>query len=920
MKNRRVIFIHILLLLCVALNGCGKSQSTEKLLAEARQYKQKGDNKAAIIQLKNALQKDPENKDARFLLGEIYNDFGDPVSAEKEVRKAISLGIPPTVALPALTKALLSQNQFQKVLDELGTDARSTTEPEMMILRGNAFLGLEKKLEAKDSFESILKLRPDFAPALLGLARVAIAERNIGDANRFTEQAVLKNPTNAEAWLFKGDLLRVQGDQDGALKAYAETTRIDPTNSAALLVKANLEIGMKKFAEAKADIDAAKKLATNQVLALYSQALLEYGQNNFKASLESLQQVEKYAPDFMPAVLLSGAVQFSLGSTKQAEQYLRKYLDSNPRNIYAKKLLVGTLLKTSQAEQAITVLEPILKAGSDDSQIYALAGDAYLKLKNFNKATEYYEKANTLSPNTAEYHTALGLSKVGQGNSASAIAELEKASDLDPKSTRAGILLIMTQLKLKEYDKALAIAKATEKEQPDNPLIHNLKGGIYLTKKDMANARVSFEKAVSLQANYFPAIANLARLDVQEKKPDVAKKRLEAALEKDKKNVQLITALANLAVFQKNDTEARVWYERAANENPDSLQAAQLLAQHYLKIAEKDKALVFTKKAQASNPTSPGFMELLARVQLSVSDKAGALESYTKFAAMQPESAPAQFKVASTLMSMGNETEAIDALKKTLRIDAKFLDAQLALSTIYAKKGNFDEALILSRQIQTQYEKSPLGFVQEGDIFLLQKKNAQAIQSYERALKLAKFGQIVTKLHNAMILDGKTKDADARINLWLKENPKDNATKMYFGMYLLSTESNKKAGIDQLTQILNTEPENVVVLNNLAWALGEAKDKKAIDYAEKANKIAPNNAAIMDTLGWIMVEQGDTAKGAAIIKQALQIAPESLDIRYHNAVAMFKLGDKDKARKEFEQILAKDSNYSKANEIKALLK
>ena len=72
----------------VLLSGCGKTQSTESLLAEAKQYQQKGDNKAAIIQLKNALQKNPESIETRYLLGTIYNEVGDPVSAEKELRKA----------------------------------------------------------------------------------------------------------------------------------------------------------------------------------------------------------------------------------------------------------------------------------------------------------------------------------------------------------------------------------------------------------------------------------------------------------------------------------------------------------------------------------------------------------------------------------------------------------------------------------------------------------------------------------------------------------------------------------------------------------------------------------------------------------------------------------------------------------------
>ena len=38
------------------------------------------------------------------------------------------------------------------------------------------------------------------------------------------------------------------------------------------------------------------------------------------------------------------------------------------------------------------------------------------------------------------------------------------------------------------------------------------------------------------------------------------------------------------------------------------------------------------------------------------------------------------------------------------------------------------------------------------------------------------------------------------------------------------------------------EPNNVTVLNNLAWALNELGDPKAIDYAERAATLAPQDA------------------------------------------------------------------------------
>ena len=52
------------ILVCSGVTACGRFQSADSLVAEAKQYQQKGDNAAAEIQLKNALQKDADNAEA----------------------------------------------------------------------------------------------------------------------------------------------------------------------------------------------------------------------------------------------------------------------------------------------------------------------------------------------------------------------------------------------------------------------------------------------------------------------------------------------------------------------------------------------------------------------------------------------------------------------------------------------------------------------------------------------------------------------------------------------------------------------------------------------------------------------------------------------------------------------------------------
>ena len=919
-KRTTVIIIFGTILFMGGVTACGKTQTSETLITEAKQYQQKGDNKAAIIQLKNALQKNPDDVEARFLLGTIYNEIADSQSAEKELRKALSLGMSSTKVSPNLGKTLLMQGKFQMVLDEIKQTPGEKESAEISTLRGNSYLALDKGKEAKESFEQALRNKPDFPDALIGLAKHSITEKNIDAATRFSDQAVTKNPQNTDVLLFKGDLLRAQGKIEPALAAYDQVLKLQPDNNSAHINKAFLEIGSGKFDLAKADIDAARKASPNNLIIIYAQALLDFRQGKHAAALESLQTILRAAPEHMPSVLLAGAVQLALGSMPQAEQHLKKYLEKDPGNLYARKLMVSTLLKSRRTKDAIDALSPALKvAQQDDTQLFALAGETYLQAGDYTKATEYFTKASALAPKAAELHTALGLSKLALGENDRAVAEMETAAALDTKSPKAGVLLVMTHLRLKEYDKALAAAKTLEKEQPDNPLTHNLKGAAYLGKNDSAAARASFEKALSIQPTNFPAVMNLVQLDLQDKKPEAAKKRLETILEKDKKNSQIMTALADLALSQGQAKEATTWLENASKENPDALQPAMLLATHYLRIGEKQKALTLAQKLQGSNSSNPEVLNILGQAQFANGDKPAALATYNRLAAMKPNSAPAQFLIAAVHMAMQNQPAASDALKKALSLQPDYLEAQLALASLEASKGNYDQSLAIARQIQKKNGKSPTGYVLEGDVLIAQKKPDLAVKAYEQAFAIGKSGPLIVKLHASLNHAGKGKEAGSRLTQWLKEHPIDTATRTYLAGTYLAENKNREA-IEQYETILHQDPKYVPALNNLAWLYQQEKDPRALEYAEKANQLTSDNPAILDTLGWILVEQGNTSRGMPLLQKASSLAPKAAEIQYHLVLGLVKSGDKIKARKELEQLLGANKDFSKIEEARALLK
>src|SRR3982750_4177532 len=112
----------VLVLACVGaalVAGC-KDQSPQAMVQSAKEYIAKQDPKAAIVQLKTALQKNEDNAEARFLLGKVYLDSEEVLAAEKELTKAAELGYPREQVDPLLAEALVAKGEYKRVIEQYG--------------------------------------------------------------------------------------------------------------------------------------------------------------------------------------------------------------------------------------------------------------------------------------------------------------------------------------------------------------------------------------------------------------------------------------------------------------------------------------------------------------------------------------------------------------------------------------------------------------------------------------------------------------------------------------------------------------------------------------------------------------------------------------------------------------------------------
>lgn len=908
------------ILLAALLAACGGEDSAT-LLKSAKDYLGKNDTKAAIIQIKNVLQKEPNLPEARFLLGKALLEGGDVASAEVELRKALDLRYSPDQTVPLLAQAMLAKGQTKKLLEEFGKTELGTPESKAALytLLAGAHAASGDMEATKATLQQALEARPDHVPAILFQARMKVGERDYDGAQAIIEGLLAKAPTNPEALKFMGDLERFRGKQDEALARYRKAIEVRPDFRPAHVAAISSLAEQGKLDEAEKQLAAMRKVAPADSQALFLSAQLAFQKKDFKQAREALQQYHKVARATPASLQLAGAVEYQLGAYGVAEDNLTKALQEVPNLILARRLLIATHLRTGQAQKALEALKPVMDKMDNSPAMLAVAGEVFIQLGDYKKAEEFYGKATKLDPKDPAKRTRLAMAHMAKGNTEGAFGELEDIAASD-SGTTADMALISAHMRRNEIDKALKAIDDLEKKRPDDPSVQNIRGQTLLVKKDVPGARKSFEKALSMKANFFPAASNLAALDMVEKKPDDAKKRFEKVLAADPKNVMAYLALADLASASGAKLDEIVGLiNKAVAVDPQDSSARMALVGAYLRAKEPKQAVVAAQEALAAIPDRAELVDAAASAYFAAGDNNQALITLNKLSNLQPRSPTPYFKMAQINMAVKDSNAAIQNLQKSLELKPDYLDGQRALILLYLDAGKHREATAIARDIQKQLPKQSVGYGFEGDIALAQKAPADAVKAYRLGLERAPSTELAVKLYAHFVTSGNGAEAEKLAAAWLKEHPKDLA----FRNALAESAGARQdwpAAAQQYRLMLEAQPNNALVLNNLAWVAWKLKDPKALQYAEKANSVAPNQPSVMDTLATLLIDKGDLARGKELLVKAVELAPNQPSIRLNLARALIKAGDRTGARTHLDILAKLGDKFPAQEEVGKLLK
>jgi tetratricopeptide (TPR) repeat protein len=453
-------------------------QDTEALLLKARLALAEDRAEEAVKDLEDILKKLPSHKDALFFMVESRLALGQTEQARAFIGdlekyhpnflKTRLLKIQAAFADGDAEAALRFSNELFRIANGTVSNA-----PAMAIeiaeirfralsARGLANLALGKISEAKTDLAEVQKNAPRSAPALVNLARIAVAERNYEAGLASFEKALELDPlsfdalSGAVAVLTRlGRLEEAHVKIDAAIKAEGDGSE----GSAALhYIRSDVFLASRNAEAAESELRRAIEIDESYLPAYsaYASILVDRGRTD-----EAIAQYKSALARKPSAALhtLLAMLEESRENAAEAEKNYRKALELAPGAPIAANNLAWLIADGGRGnlDEALTLSQAVVNRHSNVPGYYDTLGWVYFKKGLFSPAVEQLRKAVALDEIAARrngtgtnsaYRFRLATVLAASGDKVAARREIETSlrnvANLSPKEAQDARSLLAT--------------------------------------------------------------------------------------------------------------------------------------------------------------------------------------------------------------------------------------------------------------------------------------------------------------------------------------------------------------------------------------------------------------------------------------------------------------------------------------------
>ncbi len=707
---------------------------------------------------------------------------------------------------------------------------------------------------ASIEFRNALKSDPQSAIAAYRLGTTELALQNWPAAYTSLKQAVAINPGYGEAQLALAELLLSARQPEPAQQAIAAVLAGDAKNVNALLLRSRADVAEQRTADAKADLEQARKLFPADARVLTGIADIALFEHRPGDAVSGYQSAVKADPKFFIAYLHLAQAYLGERDIASAEAALNGGIAQNPQVTPLYLGLAGLEIRQGKAAETDAVLERLRATeGNAAAKLFAI-GDFYVRFGELEKGKNALNQALQKDARYEPARRELIEVDLSTGDLASVDTLIGQILKQRPKDPEGRLYQSRLMLARHDYSKAQEILENLVHDVPEMARAHLALGLTYAAEGDPARATASMQRAVARDPDLLGAYYGLAQIALRQNDGRLALTSIDEIL---RRNPTLAAAhmLRGNALLALNQLQGALdEFQPIAAAQPHGSEAQERVGFTYLRMSQYPKAEQALETALSADAANGGAMrDLVVVYQMQHRPAAKIIARLQQQIQASPQ--PEYFELlGGAYISDHQPALAEAALRTAVEKNPKAVSAQLELAQLHMAEQKYNDALIDAQHaLQANSEYLPAYMiVGEAEDRLGDYRKAQ--QAYEDLLK-------------------KAPNTPAALNnlAWLYSEH----------------DGNLDMALDMAQRAKQGMPDNPSVTDTLAW-IQYRKGLASIavnDFSDLVRQ-APDNPTYRFHLGMALLKLGRDAEARAALQRALSLnLPASLADQARTALA-----------------------------------
>jgi len=393
----------------------------------------------AVPILEAAVKGNLQDPAAHFQLGVSYSMTGNQAGAEKEWREAVRLN-PPMLDAQERLGALALHNGHIGQLEQSASEwlKYAPAAPQGYLMRGTARTKRGDVSGAEKDLRKAIELDSRNVMGYTRLGDLYLAQKHYPEARRFYEQALGYDPRAGEALQGLANSFLLQEQPQKALSRVQAQLAVVPDSSSFYFLLGQTLLGNQKVEEAKTALATAAELDKTNLGALLLLAQVQEATGRPAEAASTYERTIGAIPWDVRSYVAYGLLEEHVGNWRKAQELYQKSLQIQPDEPSAANNLGYLLLEHGGDTNYALSLAQIARRGMPNSPNTAdTLAWAYYRTGVYSSAIDLFRIAVKMAPTNPAYHYHLGLAYQKADKVALARSSLQRALQLDPKSSRA---------------------------------------------------------------------------------------------------------------------------------------------------------------------------------------------------------------------------------------------------------------------------------------------------------------------------------------------------------------------------------------------------------------------------------------------------------------------------------------------------